>query len=55
MSYYNAYGVILMAAVFCVLSVLTDKEIEKKGIFKGKFRIDLPGREYMAVQIKRVK
>ena len=25
-----------MAAVFCVLSVLTDKEIEKKGIFLAK-------------------
>ena len=36
LSYYNAYGGILMAAVFCVLSVLTDKEIEKKGIFLAK-------------------
>lgn len=29
--------------------------IEKKGIFKGKFRIDLPGREYMAVRVREVK
>ena len=29
--------------------------IEKKGTFKGKFRIDLPGREYMAVRVREVK
>lgn len=33
LSYYNAYGIILMAALFCILSVLFDKEIEKKGKF----------------------
>lgn len=27
--------------------------IEKKGICKGKFRVELPGREYMAVRLKR--
>lgn len=30
LSYYNAYGVILMAAVFCVLSVIFNKDIDKK-------------------------
>lgn len=29
--------------------------IEDKGIHQGKFKIELPGREYMAVQIKKVK
>ena len=29
--------------------------IEDRGVFSGKFRVELPGREYMAVQIKRVK
>ena len=29
--------------------------IEKKGTFKGKFRIDLPGREYMAVRVREVR
>lgn len=28
--------------------------IEKRGIFCGKFRIDLPGKEYMAVRIRKV-
>lgn len=27
---------------------------EQKGIFKGKFSIELPGREYMAIQVKKV-
>lgn len=26
--------------------------IEKKGVFKGKFKIELPGKEYMAIRIK---
>ena len=29
--------------------------IEDRGVFSGKFKVELPGREYMAVQIKRVK
>lgn len=29
--------------------------VENRGIYKGKFRIDLPGRPYMAVQIQRVQ
>ena len=29
--------------------------VEERGIFKGKFRICLPGREYMAVQIRKTK
>ena len=29
--------------------------IEDRGVFSGKFRVELPGREYMAVQMKRVK
>ena len=29
--------------------------IEDHGVFSGKFKVELPGREYMAVQIKRVK
>ena len=29
--------------------------IEKKGTFKGKFRIELPGREYMAVRLREAK
>lgn len=29
--------------------------VEDKGVFKGKFRIELPGRMYMAVQVKKVK
>ena len=28
--------------------------VESRGICKGKFRIELPGREYMAVQIRKV-
>ncbi len=28
--------------------------IEKRGIFCGKFRIDLPGKEYMAIRIRKV-
>ncbi len=27
--------------------------IEKRGVFKGKFKVDLPGREYMAVRLKK--
>ena len=26
---------------------------EEKGVYKGRFRIELPGRQYMAVQIKK--
>lgn len=33
LSYYNVYGIVLMAAVFAVFTVLFDKEINKKGIF----------------------
>lgn len=29
--------------------------MEDRGIFTGKFRVELPGREYMAVQIKKVQ
>lgn len=29
--------------------------IEDRGVFSGKFKVELPGREYMAVQIKRMK
>lgn len=29
--------------------------VENRGIFKGKFRVELPGKEYMAVQIRKVK
>ncbi len=29
--------------------------IEDRGVFSGKFKVELPGREYMAVQMKRVK
>ena len=29
--------------------------VENRGTFKGKFRIDLPGKEYIAVQIRKVK
>lgn len=29
--------------------------IENRGRFKGKFRLDLPGKQYMAVRIKKVK
>lgn len=32
-----------------------DMTIEKKGTFKGKFRIELPGKEYMAIRIRKVK
>ena len=28
--------------------------ITPAGTFRGKFRVDLPGREYMAVRIRRV-
>lgn len=27
--------------------------IEERGVFSGKFRIDLPGREYMAVRVEK--
>lgn len=27
--------------------------IEKRGVFKGKFKVELPGREYMAVRLKK--
>ena len=29
--------------------------IEEKGVFRGKFRIDLPGKEYMAIRIRKVQ
>lgn len=29
--------------------------MEDRGVFSGKFKVELPGREFMAVQIKRVK
>lgn len=29
--------------------------IEEKGVFSGKFRIDLPGKEYMAIRIRKVQ
>ena len=29
--------------------------IENKGVFTGKMKIELPGREYMAVRIRKVK
>ena len=29
--------------------------IEKRGTFKGKFKVELPGREYMAVRLQRHK
>lgn len=29
--------------------------IEKRGVFQGKFRIDLSGRPYMAIRFKKVK
>lgn len=33
LSYYNAYGMILAAILFAVMSVLLDKEVDKKGKF----------------------
>lgn len=32
-----------------------DMKIEYKGIFKGRFKVELPGKEYMAVRIKKFK
>ena len=32
-----------------------DMKIEEKGVFKDKFKIDMPGKEYMAVRIRRVR
>lgn len=29
--------------------------IEKRGVFQGKFRVDLPGRPYMAIRLKKVQ
>jgi hypothetical protein len=29
--------------------------IEDRGIHRGKFRVELPGREYMAVRLRRVE
>ena len=29
--------------------------MEDRGVFSGMFKVELPGREFMAVQIKRVK
>ena len=31
-----------------------DMTIEKAGTFKGKFRVELPGKEYMAIRIRKV-
>ena len=28
--------------------------VENRGVFKGKFRVELPGKPYMAVQMKKV-
>jgi hypothetical protein len=28
-------------------------EIQYRGIFKGKFKVELPGKEYMAVRIRK--
>lgn len=28
-------------------------QIEERGVYKGKFKVDLPGREYMAIRIKK--
>jgi hypothetical protein len=27
--------------------------VEKRGIYRGKFRVELPGQEYMAIRIRR--
>ncbi|HIR13773.1 MAG TPA: DUF5605 domain-containing protein, partial [Candidatus Choladousia intestinavium] len=27
--------------------------IEDRGVFQGKFKVELPGRQYMAIQIKK--
>lgn len=32
-----------------------DMKIEEKGMYKGKFKVDMPGKEYMAVRIRRVR
>jgi len=29
--------------------------VEDAGIFRGRFRVDLPARQYIAVQIRRIK
>lgn len=29
--------------------------ITKEGVYKGKFRINLPGTQYMAIRLKKVK
>lgn len=32
-----------------------DMTVEYKGVFTGKFTIDLPGKEYMAIRVRKVK
>ena len=32
-----------------------EMSVDSRGIFKGKFRVELPGKFYMAVQIKKVQ
>lgn len=29
--------------------------IEKKGVFRGRFRVELPGKQYMAIRLRRVE
>jgi len=31
-----------------------DMTVTKAGSFKGRFRVELPGKEYMAVRIKKI-
>lgn len=31
-----------------------EMKVENRGVFKGRFKIELPGKQYMAVQIRRV-
>ena len=30
-----------------------DMDIQDRGVFKGKFKVELPGKEYMAVRISK--
>lgn len=32
-----------------------DMKIIEKGIYKGKFKVDMPGKEYMAIRIRKLK
>ena len=29
--------------------------VEDRGVFKGKFKVELPGKPYMAIQIKKIQ